>query len=190
MTQEGTELAVPLANRLIEDLPVELLATIDDYAEDVDGLIVAIEFEGYGRVSRQDARQLIQMLTVEREKDQMASAPSDLKVLEGQANKVLKAELDKLVEQQRLLSKIANKPDDQDYLIKQTGEQLSPEQARYRLSNVVDKVLEIKKALTEEAKAKVKIGDHNFNLQVNLGESLTDALNNVRSSESFVEPAP
>lgn len=165
-----------------ERLPIAALALAREHANDVDSLMVALEFEfSEIEVSRADARRLIQLATNEQEADELASAPSGSEFLISKTDKMLREELTRLEEKQRVMILIANKPDGMDYLVKSTKEVISPEQARLRLDRILDRILIVKKSLSDDVKSKAKQGDTTLAFQLNMGDSLSHALGNIES---------
>lgn len=170
---------------ITERVPVAALALVQSAEGDVDQLIEDFEFEYPDiRLTRGDARELMKHVVLEKEADELATAPSGIQYLLSQADKMLLSEIERMAHDQKVLTKIANASEAQDYRITLTGEVISPIEARQRLDNILKRLLEIKKSLSEDVKASAKGGDTQFNLQFNLGEVLTDTISNIRSSAS------
>lgn len=174
----NSEKKLPLAERV----PKGVIALATECNGDIDEFLVQVDFEFPELpITREDARSIVRYAVLEREADELATAPSGTDYLLSQADKILKAELDRLAKEQRVLQVIADSPPNKDYRIKETGMVLSPAEARSRMAEVIDRILEIKKSLAEDVKAQAKNEGGGFNMQLNFGDVLTEAIGNIKS---------
>ena len=184
--RETEEERQAINKRMTNPERIDVLAVVGEYLTDVDGLMAELEFEySHLDITRDDARHLIAIWVAENESDQKANAPSGTNFLVSKTDTMLRDELDRLQTEQRVMQKIAKKPPGMDYVVRWDKTRMwNPMEARVRLERILDRILEIKKVLTEDVKASSKEGDTNFNFQLNMGEVLTTALDNIDSSPS------
>lgn len=168
-----------------ELIPFAAFDAVAKYANDLSGLAVELEFEYGISLERSQLRELVKHVVLEAEADDDASAPSGTDHLARETDKILKQDLKRLIKDQRDYITITQSLNEEcDFELPETQEVITKDQARYRLALITDQVLAIRKALTEDVKAKSKGEGTNFNMQVNFGDAINDLNNNIKSSES------
>lgn len=140
--------------------------------------------EGLPDLSREQARELMRHAKQESEMDQVAVAPTAPSVLSAKVDTALEFYIDQLVEDNMILAQISRKPDGKMFKLDQTGEVITPAQARERLSENNKELISIKKTLNEQVKAESGHGNgSSVSLSVDLGSIVTGAINNIKQAE-------
>jgi len=128
----------------------------------------------------EDIRELIRYATQEREKDQLAGAPSSVDVLSRKIDISLNKEIDRITDENNILDNVARADPNKVYTIKCEVRPTTPEDAKDRLEANTKRLLDIKKSLSEQKKAE---GGAATNIQINMGDIVGQALDNVRKLE-------
>lgn len=156
--------------------------------EDPSELEEALELEdGVPELSRRELRQLLSYAANERNLDRTATAPTATEVLDLKITSQLNKEIDRIMDENKILTSISGKDRSKKFQLSATGEVISPDEARGRVRANISSLLEIKKALTEHAKAQASKNDAGVNVNVDLSGLITSTLSNIKESESYID---
>ena len=151
-------------------------------------LSVELELEDeVPELTRGQMRGLLAFAAKERNLDQVATAPDSNDFLDQKITKQLNYEIDRIVEENKNLSKISHADPTKKFKSQATGEVMTPLEARGRVRSNISHLLEIRKSLTEQAKSKAPVDSNAVNLNIDLGNLVSSTLQNIKTSESFID---
>lgn len=133
-------------------------------------------------ITREQARSIIRYAKSQMELEQTVNAPSCTDVLSRKIDKMMEMEIDRLQEENEVLTKISKMPTNKKFMVEQTGEIINADNARARLQENIKTIMAMRKQFTEEAKAKESDGRNTFNMTVDLGSMVSSALSNIKDN--------
>lgn len=161
-------------------VPDKILAVARAYKDNIDAFLCECELDyPEYRITKEQARSLIASAVRDQLDDSLAPAQMTAEDIDRKINRLLNDEVDMITKTIQRLRFIAGQEKDSIFRIESLGLTVSPDKAERMICGYEKRLLEIKKALADNKKATG--GD--VNVQVNLGQIVTDALNNIKNSE-------
>lgn len=165
-------------------LPYDLVKKV----QELDGDIASVQAEvAYTypdlELTNEQVRQLVRYAVEEKEHDVLAFAPSNVDVLSKKIDISLGAEIDRITAENVTLHQLAVADPDKTHTIRGESYNTTPDEAKERLAFNTKRLLEMKKVLSEQKK--VESGPGDTNVQVNLGDIFTEALDNIKRMEAM-----
>lgn len=155
----------------------------------VESVLELVEFDyEIEPFTRQDARDLVSFVRREAELDEMVLAPTDTDYLDSKINRALARDLDRILEENAILEQIAKKQDGKVFAIEGSGEKVTPQRARDYLNRNTQRILEIKKSLSEQKKNNQagEGGSPGVNLTFDLRSVVSDGVRRIKEAEANV----
>ena len=166
----------------LANIPSEVLAELIISKHSVDKVHdILIEAYPDATISRPIAREITKALNMEEELDDMSTAPSSPEVLHSVMDRELLHQIRRMTDENEVLRGIINTNSNSEFVIEGEKEYIDASQARRRMQENLRTMLDIKKGLTEYAKATAS--QEKVDINLNIGGLVSDALSNIKKNQ-------